>query len=348
MKLLAKDLKQNKVKLLLETSEDVWFLSQLVDAGDTVSGKTVRKVKVSEEADPSKKQVFLALVVERADFTPEALRISGKIVDGPEDVPRGSYHTFSAEPGTSIELVKPKWFSYQIDRLEEACEVKQVKILVCVFDREEALFAVVKRSGYELLAHLHGDVARKRMQTDVKGNFFSEIVKQLEDYDVRFKLDFIVLASPAFWKDELFKVFKNDALRKKVVPASCSSVNERAISEVLGRDEVSSALRHERTSRELSIVEEILSEISRKGPVVYGLKNTKTAAEAGAVKELVVADSLIQRLRMSGDFPELDFILHTVDSQRGKIIIISTQHEGGKKLEGIGGIAALLRFKLSF
>ena len=37
-----------------------------------------------------------------------------------------------------------------------------------------------------------------------------------------------------------------------------------------------------------------------------------------------------------------------VDKTKGEIEIISSEHEGGKKLDGLGGIAAILRFKLSY
>ena len=40
--------------------------------------------------------------------------------------------------------------------------------------------------------------------------------------------------------------------------------------------------------------------------------------------------------------------MKTVDSTKGDIIIISSDHEAGKKLDGLGGIAAILRFKLNY
>jgi protein pelota len=38
--------------------------------------------------------------------------------------------------------------------------------------------------------------------------------------------------------------------------------------------------------------------------------------------------------------------MRTVESNSGKIHIISREHEGGKKLDGIGGIGAILRYKV--
>lgn len=348
MKIIHKNLKAGEIKVLAETPEDTWYLSQIIDSGDSVSGKTLRKIKATEEADAAKRAVFMAIVVEKIDYGSEELRLTGKITDGPEDVARGTYHTFSITLGTTITIVKPHWYSYQLDRLEEAAEAKRAQLLICVFDREEAFFALLKKGGKEIIAHLKGEVERKRVSTSVKASFYDEIIKTLEAYDKRYSLDGIVLASPAFWKEELFKVLKNDSLRKKIVQATSSSVDEGAIDEVLKRDEVRSALRSERSSHEMILVEELLSGIAKKGAVTYGMNNTESAAAQSAVSTLLVTDTLIQKLRASGDFSRLDSIMRMVDKNKGEVVIVSGAHAGGKKLDGLGGIGAILRYKLSY
>jgi len=280
--------------------------------------------------------------------TTNALRAGGKITEGPEDVPRGSYHTFAIEPGTRLEIVKEKWYGYQVDRIKEAAETKKAKILICVFDREEAYFARMKPSGAELLSQITGDVEKKREGVKVKSNFYQQIIKQLEQYDERYKLDFIVLASPAFWKEELMKVLKNEKLKKKIIQATCSSADESAIDEVLKREEVRTALRQERASKELVLVEKVMEELAKKGKVAYGLKQVEEAALVGAVETLLVTDNIIQKLRQDENFGRLDHIMRGVDKQKGEVVIVSGEHVGGKKLDGLGGVAALLRYKLSY
>ena len=41
---------------------------------------------------------------------------------------------------------------------------------------------------------------------------------------------------------------------------------------------------------------------------------------------------------------ELEALLNAVEEVKGKIFFISDGHEGGKKLDGLGGIAAFLRY----
>jgi len=39
-------------------------------------------------------------------------------------------------------------------------------------------------------------------------------------------------------------------------------------------------------------------------------------------------------------------LLRDVERKRGKIVVFSTEFEPGKRLNGLGGIAALLRFEV--
>ena len=112
------------------------------------------------------------------------------------------------------------------------------------------------------------------------------------------------------------------------------------------RKETQEALRQERVSKEMAIVEELFVAIAKKGPAAYGMKETTKAAEAGAVEQLLVTDKLIHKLREDNNFVKLDKIMKQVDKAKGKVWIISSEHESGKKLQGLGGIGAILRYNL--
>jgi protein pelota len=346
MKQLSFKQKQGELKVLVENPDDLWYLNNIIDPGDIISGKTLRKIKPTEQAAAVRKPVFMAVKVEKVDYSPSELRVSGKVLEGPEDVPHGSYHTFSIEQGITVTIVKQEWLRYQLDYVKEATAVKPPKVVLCVFDREEALFAKLTRDGYDVLSTLKGKVAKKAVEEKVKETFYESIVKQLEDYDKRFMLDKIILASPAFWKEELYKVLKNPELKKKTVQATCSGVDETAIAEVLKRPETQQVLAAERVSKELAKVEEVFLAIAKKGSVAYGMKEVQQAADAGAITDLLVTDKLIQQARAENTFQKLDELMKSVDRAKGKVWIISTEHEGGRKLKGLGGIGALLRYKL--
>jgi len=45
-------------------------------------------------------------MLEKVELGEQQLRASGKIVEGPEDIPHGSYHTFSLESNDTITIIK--------------------------------------------------------------------------------------------------------------------------------------------------------------------------------------------------------------------------------------------------
>ena len=51
---------------------------------------------------------------------------------------------------------------------------------------------------------------------------------------------------------------------------------------------------------------------------------------------------------MTDKFEKIDFLMKKVEEMRGKVYLISSEHEGGKKLDGLGGVAGLLRYKLKY
>ncbi|MBW2983727.1 mRNA surveillance protein pelota [Candidatus Woesearchaeota archaeon] len=354
MKTIYSNLKKGEIKLKVENPDDFWYLTTIIDKGDLVKGKTIRKIKIGEKEQRSmktiKKPVFIAVNVEKVEFSKTSgfPRVAGVVTEGPEDVPHGSHHTFNIEVGSIITIIKKKWLTFQLDRLKEASSKEIAKILICILDREESFLALLKRYGYTLLSHIKGKVQKKGVEEKVTGSLYSEIIKKIEDYDKKYTLNQIIIASPAFWKEELMKELKNDELKKKIILATCSSIDKTAINEVLKRPETREALKQARASKEANLVEELLTEISKQGLAAYGLKETENAANSGAVKMLLVTDSLIQKSREENKYEKIDQIMKTVDSTKGEVHLISSENDAGKKLDGLGGIGGILRYKLNY
>ena len=354
MKLLYSNLKNGEVKVLAQSLDDLWYLSTIIEPRDMVKGKTLRKIKAQssdEKAkDAIKKPVFISLEAEKVEFSKytSILRVSGVIKEAPEDVPLGSYHTFNIDENTSITIIKEHWLKYQLDKLKEACSEKKSSLLICVHDREEAYFALFKKYGYEVLSHIQGEVQKKREENIKKENFYLSVISKIREYVDRYKIKQVILASPAFWKEDLMKEVKDNELKQKIILATCSSATKNGIDEVIKRPEVREALKQERTAKEINKVEELFAEIAKNNLAVYGLKEVENASIIGAVKEVLITDTFIQKSRAEEFYIKVESIMKTVDKTKGDVNIISSEHEGGKKLDGLGGIAAILRFKIKY
>ncbi|MBI2545555.1 hypothetical protein HYV81_00045 [Candidatus Woesearchaeota archaeon] len=121
-----------------------------------------------------------------------------------------------------------------------------------------------------------------------------------------------------------------------------------AIEEVIKSNEVKELLKKDRVTQESKIIEELFREIAKDALAAYGLEDTGEAVEAGAVRSLLIADSLIKKMRQEGSYNRLERLMKKAESMQGEVILISAAHESGKKLEGLGGIAALLRYKFKY
>ena len=353
MKQIHVNLKKGEMKLKIENMDDIWCLSHIIEPEDLVRGKTVRKIKIGEsdqrKVNIVKKTIFIEIRVENVEFHEYSsiLRVSGTITQGPEDIQKGSYHTFNLEPGTVITVIKKQWLSFQIEKIKQA-SVETKKILICVLDRDEVCFGLLKKQGFSLLSEIKGDVEKKADLKAKTGNFYGDVVNKLYDYAERYKIENIILASPAFWKEDLMKNIKNDEIKKKITLATCSCSGKEAIDEVLKRPEVKNVLSQQRVAKELKLVELLLEEISKNSLAVYGLKETEKAVTAGAVEKLLVTDGLIQKTRLNKTYEKIDPMMKNTESMKGTVNIIGSDHDGGKKLDGLGGIAAILRYKLNY
>ena len=346
MDLLKADFKKGTVILRVTDLDDLWYLSHLIDPGDFIKGKTTRKMRIGDTDNVVKKTLTLTIEAETIEFSEsgQSLRINGKVKEGPEDVPHESYHNISLEEGSEFTLEKASWLSYQKQKLQEATE-KKYNYLLCLFDREEALFALTTKNGYTLLVKISGDVPKKRNLTIIKTDFQQEIITTLDIYNSRHLPENIILASPAFYKEDLLKKITNPELKRKIVLSTCSAVDESALDEVIKQPELKEILKDSRSRQEKELMDELLTAINKDEPAVYGWNQVQEAITAGAVSKLLITDEFIQQKREHGEFKNVDDLMKKVDSLHGKIHLLSAKNESGKKLNGLGGVASLLRYR---
>jgi protein pelota len=351
MKIINKDIKKGFVKIQITSLEDLWYLSHIIDINDKLKSQTYRKIKVGndESSKSVKKKFILKINVEKIEFHKysDALRVSGKIIEGPDDISFGSYHTINLELNTIFSIEKEKFLDYQLKRLKEAESEKKLGILICVFDREDCIFALMKNYGFDVLSEIKSEMQKKYVDEKINDNkYYKDIVLNLKEYTNKYLINKIIIASPSFWKEYLLKEIKDDNLKKIILTASCNNTGIQGINEVLRRPEIITALSDDRIVNETKAVEELLTQIKKDGNYAYGLLETKNAVNLGAVSLLLVSDNLIKEKRDNNTFDELEKILKTAELTKTKIIIISSEHDAGKKLNGLSGIGAVLRYKI--
>ena len=88
-------------------------------------------------------------------------------------------------------------------------------------------------------------------------------------------------------------------------------------------------------------VNDLLSEIAKNSSkVVYGTRQTTEAINLGAVSQLLILDVNVAEDNM-GDLMDM------TENMKGEVMVISSEHDGGKQLESLGGMAAILRYEIA-
>ncbi len=341
MQILKTDLRHGVIRLKTENPDDLWHLEKMLEKGDLVTSRTLRKTTVkrgSELDSGDRKPVTLTISLEKVEYHKDikVLRLSGKITAGPEDIQVSSYHTLSVDADTVLTIQKAKWKAYQLDRLRKARQ-KRPLLFICSLDREEADFAGLTESGIEWSGSVSAKKSGQRTGKQERGrDYYQEILGMLERSGPGFEA--IVLAGPGFEKDNLLKFIqqKNPELARKIILEKTSSSGRRGVQEVI-QTSANKLLKETRVAKETELVESLLMEAGRDGPVVYGKKETQKALEMGAVERLLVSEEKIH---------DFEVILDKAETMRTEIFIISSEHESGEKFLSLGGIGGFLRFQI--
>jgi protein pelota len=341
MRILHRDLRIGEVKLLIQTQDDIWHLYNVVEPGDKVYSTTFRR---EEKIDGKlraermeKKKVRLGVRVEEVKFQEftDKLRIHGKIEEG-EDA--GQYHTFNIGIEDELSIVKENgWKKFELDRLEEAVASSYLPVISFVaLEYDEALLAQMYQYGVKEIATIRSRASGKQFPSkDKQEDFYQEIMDKLNLMELG---DAIIIVGPGFAKDDFRKYLNEKSFRKKMHVYSSSQGGMLGIHEVL-RSGIAKVLEEQRVVFETQLVEDVLSEIAKDGLFSYGPNEVERALELGAVDKLVILTDYMRD-------PKFETILELADKKRARIITVSPHHAAGKKLKNLGGVAALLRYKI--
>jgi len=330
------DLRHNIGKITPESQEDLEILEEVITPESFVTAKSPRSIKIKREGDlvrakSGKREVVLKIQVEKIELK-EKLRLTGKIVEAPEDVEKG-YHTVEVEPGKFIKIEKV-WKGWEIDRVKSA-ERKYELILICILDETEADFYFLKER-YKHLIHLDAEVLGKRFETKKaeakQREYFENVLNILKSKSEKIRK--IIIAGPAFAKEDVLTLIKSreKELLGKITVESTYQTEENGLQELLQKGLIEKLTKMSRAEEETRAMERLLEEIGKNGKAVYGLEKTRDALDTGLVNLLLVSDKKIR---------EFENVLDMADKMKCRIMIISSQHLAGEKLLGLGGVAGL-------
>jgi protein pelota len=353
MKIKEEDEKEGIVEIVPETLDDLWHLSHIIEVGDNASSLTTRRIQDTSgdklRCDRGVKRTFnLGLDIENITFQlfTGKLRLTGVITKGPDDlVPLGSHHTLEVKLNTPITIKKDRWQKWAINRLNLAIEAsKKLSAIIVVLEDDTATLGLMRQYGIEYYGPIKGHVSGKRIVDKNRQKniiqFYEKVIESIEKFD---SIQNIVIAGPGFVKNDFYDYLtdKHSDLAKISIIEATGSGGRNGIAEVLKKGTVEKLTSENRVAIEMGAVDNLLTEIAKNSSkVAYGVKQTTDAINLGAVSRLLILDTKVPENNM-GEAMDM------VENMKGEVMVISSEHDGGKQLESLGGMAAILRYEIA-
>lgn len=341
MKAECGDLRNNngEIRLFPESIDDLWHLQHLVTTGDLVFATTFRSVDTaSDKIRPEKlekRPVRLGIRIERVEFSEHGvrLRLSGVIEHG---IDIGAYHTINVETGFEISVIK-EWRSHELERIERAVKSSAFSLIhiLTIEEGEAELFRLRQYGPESVVTFLAG--SGKGGESDNRPAFFEQVLTSLMTIDGP-----LIIAGPGFIKDDFLKHARNkgNPVAEKAISVETRRIGRGAVQDVIGKGALEKLIDDIQLSREVRFTDDVLCRIAQDGPVAYGRHEVQDAIGYGAAEQVLVADTLLRD-------PSTMALIENAEAMRATVVVLSSTFEPGERLVALGGIAALLRYKMA-
>jgi protein pelota len=258
MKIIEKE--KDGIILFPETLNDLWYLYTHAE-GKVVWQKTLRTktmCKGGEIMKGSKKPCYLGILAEKLRWEEDKVRITGKIVEGDD---RGKHHSMYFELNEKTKIV---------GNLENIPKESKREIFICVADRDEAIFAILKGKNVEIKEEIK---AKGRTE-----EYFREAATKLK----RENAPYLILTGNDTTKNKLWNHLEK---KENVFLDQTSSGGKSGLEEIVKRDIIKHIFEKQREDAEKKMVTETLACI-KKNPEksLYGESLQK---ETERVKEIL-------------------------------------------------------------
>ena len=328
-----------EIRLFPESLDDLWHLEHLVGPGNLVFATTLRTVETFSDRirpeKPEKRPMRLGIRVEKVEFHKFAnrLRISGIIEHGAE---AGFYHTLNIEPGYELSVIK-QWHPVDLERIDRAVRASVYEAIhILTIEEGDAELFRVRQFGPEGVLTVTGGSGKESGQ-ETRSGFFERIAIHLREITGP-----LVIAGPGFIKDDFVRYLKGTypEMVDHLLVVETRRIGTGAVQEVIGFGILERIHEDLQLGNEVRMMNEFLERVAKDLPVAYGRAEVQKAIDYGACEHLLVSDTLLRDAAIL-------HLMERAELMNARILVFSSEFDPGRQLEGLGGIAALLRYRIA-
>ncbi|KAN0069489.1 eRF1 domain 1 domain containing protein [Elaphomyces granulatus] len=342
--------------------------------------------KESGSTSSSRVHLMLQIRVKNTDFDPQnsQLHVSGQIMNETQHTKVGQHHTLDLELNRNFTLEKEEgaegeigWDSIAIEMLKDAIDdggKRRAEAVAVVMQEGLAHICFITQFQTILKQKVELSIPRKRQGGSDHDKGLSKFYQMTLDTLLR-QIEFnpglssnnnepikpILLASPGFVAAAFQKHIQSVAsvtmpalkrLLPSIVVVHSASGHMHALSEVLQSSTVKSLLSDTKYARETRLMDEFLEHLRKDtNRATYGPREVESAVNQGAVGRgggiLIISNRLFRAQDIAERKRWVALVDRVRDVEGGDARILSSDHESGKRLDGLGGVAALLTFPIT-
>jgi peptide chain release factor subunit 1 len=256
---------------------------------------------------------------------------------------------WTIEPPEPLRI-KKYWCDqrFELEPLQDMVEEKELYGLI-VLDNREASVGLLKGKKIVLLRQVESIVPGKtikggqsaqryeRIREGLINDWYKIVAENVRNYLTKFDLKGIILGGPGPAKNDFYDgdyVLTN--IKKQILGVkNVGYTDEQGLEELVERSQ--DLLAEAAIAKEKALLQKFFEELKKgSGMVNYGKENVLKALEMGAVEIILLSES-----------KEDEALVEKAKQYNTTVEVISKDTREGGQLYQIGGIAAILRWKLS-
>ena len=346
--MITKIVDDQSISVIPEESDDLLTLRRIIKIGDRITANTTRVIKQGKDfARPDRGErvkIKIAINVEKIslDNVLDKLRVQGTIIESNnESVPHGSHHSILIQINEGITISKKVWSS--IEKKLVKSNTKHSGFILIAIDTSDCGIAKLNGTHLQIMPNLYSGSSGKRYKTNFKiEKFFEDITKAISTI-IR-DGDSIVIFGPGETRKKFGNYIQKRQLGQKhslQIVEGIDSGGEDGIYTFTKSNIMKDIMSDSKLAKVSSIIDKVMLLANKKSrKFSMGYEETKKANEFGAIDSLVFSDKIIQEI----DEQEIIDFLNDAESKGVKLFSIDSTTDLGLRVNGLGGIIALLRF----
>ncbi|CBX91407.1 hypothetical protein IAQ61_010763 [Plenodomus lingam] len=330
--------------------------------------------------------MVLSIKVTSTDFDIGSgeLHVSGRVIGENEYVKIGQHHTLDLELRRDFEIEKAHgWDMVALNMLKEACDSRRrAELWAVVLGEGTANICMITEHQTILRSKVEVAVPRKRRggaeaHSKAMTRFFSSTLSTLlrhldlsktasspsssptrQGHEKSLPL---LLASPGFIASSFLAYMRAEAIRTTNKPllalipnitiAHSSTPHIHSLNEVLSSPAITAKLASTKFARETALMDKFQALMRLDdGRAWYGPREVERAVDRGAVGKgggvLLISNKLFRAQTVAERRRWVSLVEKVKGVEGGEVRVLSELHESGKRLEGLGGVAAILTYPL--